>query len=234
MLRGITRHRAVDNDFYRTWMTRRFDIDALEVFARNYGAWVKAFPDALAVLILSTDDFEAKGEYVKTLYSEMGYGQAAKAHWVLLDAFLAQLAEKLGHASRLDRRGLEQRLDLLPTTVALIHGERELYASGDRAFGAQLALEWQAYTMLRQLYDGARNYIALWDEPDTFHECCEYFYVHIGAAEKDHKDESLHAVRRYARDAASIARIVEGYERHLELIADFWDGLHGQAARVAA
>ena len=94
------------------------------------------------------------------------------------------------------------------------------------SFGAQLALEWQAYTMLRKLYDGARNYLPLWSNPDEFHEACEYFYTHIGAAEKDHKEESLNAVQRYARDEDSLAWIVEGYRRHLKLISDFWFGLY--------
>ena len=80
--------------------------------------------------------------------------------------------------------------------------------------------------MLRKLYDGARNYLPLWSNPDEFHEACEYFYTHIGAAEKDHKEESLNAVRRYARDEESLARIVEGYHRHLKLISDFWQGLY--------
>jgi hypothetical protein len=88
--------------------------------------------------------------------------------------------------------------------------------------------------MLRKLYDGARNYLPLWKNPDEFHESCEYFYVHIGAAEKDHKGESLHAVKRYARDAQSVARITEGYLSHLDLIAAFWGGLHEGAMKAAA
>jgi len=84
--------------------------------------------------------------------------------------------------------------------------------------------------MLRQLYEGARNYQALWSNADEFHQACEYFYVHIGAAEKDHKEESLQAVRRCVRDGGSLARITRGYDRHLDLVAAFWQGLH-EAAR---
>jgi pyrroloquinoline quinone (PQQ) biosynthesis protein C len=102
------------------------------------------------------------------------------------------------------------------------------------SFGAQLALEWQAYTMLRKLYDGARNYLPLWSNPDEFHEACEYFYTHIGAAEKDHKKESLNAVRRYARDDESQALIIDGYYQHLKLIADFWAGLYNAVTRLSA
>jgi pyrroloquinoline quinone (PQQ) biosynthesis protein C len=232
LLEKITSQPALENDFYRSWIAGSFSIEELEVFARNYEAWVKSFPDALATLVGATDDLDAKGEYVKTLYSEMGYGNSSKAHSVLLDHFFEELARKLGESGRLDRERLEREIEILPSTRELIEGERELYGDAHMSFGAQLALEWQAYTMLRKLYDGARNYLPLWSNPDEFHEACEYFYTHIGAAEKDHKEESLHAVERYVRDEESLASIVEGYQRHLKLISDFWLGLYNAVLRL--
>jgi len=230
LLQKITNHPALENAFYREWMARGMSIEELEVFARNYGAWVKSFPDALAILIVTTSNLDAKGEYVKTLYSEMGYGHPNKAHSVLLDGFFKELARKMGQESRLDRERLEMEVELLPSTKDLIEGERELYSDALKSVGAQLALEWQAYTMLRKLYDGARNYLPLWSDPDEFHEACEYFYTHIGAAEKDHKEESLNAAKRYAVDDRSLARIIEGYHHHLKLISNFWEGLHDATA----
>ncbi len=234
LLLKITATPALDNAFYREWMSRRFSIPELQVFARNYGAWVRSFPDALAVLLVTTDDLEAKTEYVKTLYSEMGYGNAAKVHSVLLSGFFKQLARRMGHENELDQEALAGSTQLLPGTVALIEGERALYGDAQISFGAQLALEWQAYTMLRKLYDGARNYMDLWGDPDEFHEACEYFYAHIGATEKDHKEESLNAVKRYAVSPQALERITEGYNCHLELIANFWNGLHGEIAGKSA
>jgi pyrroloquinoline quinone (PQQ) biosynthesis protein C len=232
LLQEITSQPALENDFYRRWMSGSFSIEELEVFARNYAAWVKSFPDALATLVSTTDDLDAKGEYVKTLYSEMGYGNSSKAHSMLLDHFFEELANKLGESGRLDRDRLEREIEMLPSTQDLIEGERQLYGDAHMSFGAQLALEWQAYTMLRKLYDGARNYLPLWSNPDEFHEACEYFYTHIGAAEKDHKEESLNAVQRYARHDESLALIVEGYHRHLKLISDFWLGLYNAVTRL--
>ena len=226
LLREITNQPALENDFYRRWMSASFSIEELEVFARNYEAWVKSFPDALATLVSATGDLDAKGEYVKTLYSEMGYGNPRKAHSVLLYQFFEELADKLGEGGRLDNDRLEREIEILPSTRDLIEGEQKLYGDAHMSFGAQLALEWQAYTMLRKLYDGARNYLPLWSNPDEFHEACEYFYTHIGAAEKDHKEESLNAVQRYALDEESLAWIIEGYQRHLKLISDFWLGLY--------
>ena len=93
MLHSITSHPALDNAFYRDWMAQRFGIEALELFARNYGVWVKSFPDALATLVRTTDDLEAKTEYVKTLHSEMGYGDPLKVHSVLLEQYHGKLCD---------------------------------------------------------------------------------------------------------------------------------------------
>lgn len=226
LLNNITNHAALNNDFYHEWTTRKLTVDELMIFARNYGAWVKAFPDALAILLVTTDDIDAKTEYVKTLYSEMGYGNSEKVHCVLLNNFFKELAHKLGQDGVMDWGRLEQTVELLPTTQRLINGEQDLYRDPQMSFGAQLALEWQAYTMLRKLYDGARNYLDLWSNPDEFHEACEYFYAHIGATEKEHKEESLKAVKRYATSEENLSKMIDGYHRHLELIFDFWRGLH--------
>ena len=226
LLTDITNDSALNNEFYREWMTRRLTIDELAIFARNYGEWVKSFPDALAILLVTTDDIDAKTEYVKTLFSEMGYGSSGKVHSVLLNEFFKELALRMGHDGELDWARLQNSVELLPTTRELVQGEQDLYRDPQMSFGAQLALEWQAYTMLRKLYDGARNYLSLWSNPDEFHEACEYFYAHIGATEKEHKEESLKAVKRYATSEESLAKILEGYRLHLDLIFNFWRGLH--------
>ena len=233
-LENIKRHPALDNTFYRVWMSRNLGIEDLRVVARNYGAWVRSFPDALAILVARSEDIHAKSEYVKTLYSEMGYGNPHKAHSVLLDAFFEQLASQLGHETKLNRSRLEKEVELLGSTKALIDGEQELYRDPRQSIGAQLALEWQAYTMVRKLYEGARNYMEFWPEPDGFHEACEYFYAHIGAAEKDHKEESLSAARHCAVSGQSVLDMIEGYDRHLDLIAAFWEGIGQTISRLPA
>ena len=227
LLTNIIHHPALNNDFYNEWMTRKFTFDELTVFARNYGEWVKSFPDALAILLVVTGDIDAKTEYVKTLFSEMGYGNAEKVHSVLLNNFFKELARKVApeRQGEIDWDHLQKTVDLAPTTQQLIQGEQDLYRDPQMSFGAQLALEWQAYTMLRKLYDGARNYLPLWSNPDEFHEACEYYYAHIGATEKEHKEESLKAVKRYATSEESLAKMMEGYHRHLDLIFNFWRGL---------
>jgi pyrroloquinoline quinone (PQQ) biosynthesis protein C len=226
LLADITNHPALNNEFYHEWMTRKLTVEELAVFARNYGEWVKSFPDALAILLVTTQDIDAKTEYVKTLFSEMGYGNSEKVHCILLNNFFKELVRKMGHESDMDWESLQKNVDLIPTTQELVQGEQDLYRDPQMSFGAQLALEWQAYTMLRKLYDGARNYLPLWNNPDEFHEACEYFYAHIGATEKEHKQESLKAVKRYATSEESLAKMINGYQRHLDLIFNFWRGLY--------
>jgi pyrroloquinoline quinone (PQQ) biosynthesis protein C len=223
---------ALDNDFYRLWTSRPLKARQIAVFARNYGEFNRAFPEVLTVMISNTRDVHARTEYAKTLYSEMGYGVVEKAHSNLFDAWLLELGKKLGEPETLAWDRLEANLAPLPETVALIEGEKRLYGSDNATgSGAQLALEWQAYTMLRKMYDGAMLYKDLWDDEDEFHEACEYFYAHIGAAEKDHKVESLNGARQFAVDAAARARIQDGFEQHLQLFGTFWNAVAREMVR---
>jgi hypothetical protein len=145
---------------------------------------------------------------------------------VLFDAWLLELGKKLGDSDTLAWENIEREYPVLPETRALIEGEKEMYASDNATgSGAQLALEWQAYTMLRCMYDGAMQYKGLWDNEDEFHEACEYFYAHIGATEKEHKIESLNGARQFHIGPESRQRIEEGFTRHLQLFENFWNAI---------
>src|SRR3546814_2346498 len=116
------------------------------------------------------------------------------------------------------------RTDTLFPYTTLFRSEKRLYGSDNATgSGAQLALEWQAYTMLRKMYDGACQYKGLWELEDEFHEACEYFYAHIGAAEKEHKIESLNGAKQFDLDELSRQRIESGFQEHLELFGQFWN-----------
>ncbi|GAB5097366.1 MULTISPECIES: iron-containing redox enzyme family protein [unclassified Caballeronia] len=217
---------ALDNDFYSLWTRERLNARQIAIFARNYGEFNRAFPEVLAVMISSTRNVVAQAEYAKTLYSEMGYGNPEKVHSILFDAWLSDLGRKIGEGSRLDWASVQHDLKVLPETQALIEGEKRLYGDDNAtAAGAQLALEWQAYTMLRKLYDGALVYKDLWEEEDEFHESCEYFYAHIGATEKEHKVESLSAAKQFVSDTDALTRLTAGFNTHLQLFERFWNAV---------
>jgi pyrroloquinoline quinone (PQQ) biosynthesis protein C len=230
----VYRSGALNNRFYDLWASRPLQPRQIAVFARNYGEFNRSFPEVLSVMISNTRNIEARTEYAKTLYSEMGYGKIDKVHSVLFDAWLLELGKKLGDPETLTWENIEKDYPVLPETRALVEGEKEMYASDNATgSGAQLALEWQAYTMLRRMYDGAMQYKNLWDNEDEFHEACEYFYAHIGATEKEHKIESLNGARQFHTGPESRQRIEEGFTRHLQLFENFWNAIADEMQAIA-
>lgn len=226
LLNSIKKHKAIDNPFYEKWTLRKLPLDKIAIFARNYWEVTYRFPEALTTLILNIDNLVARAEYTKTLYSEMGNGVADRVHSVLFEKFCLELSEKFGKKDFLKMDNLKDDFILLPETIELIKGQKELYSSSySISVGAQLALEWQAYTMIRQLYEGARNYMNLWEDQDEFHEACEFFYAHIGVTEKDHKLESMKAAQKIMNDGVRFEEIEYGFHAHLNLIANFWDAV---------
>lgn len=228
LTKSVVEHPALRNRFYDTWLSRSFNINELRIFARNYREWVISFPKNLSILFANLDDSVAQTEIASTLHSEMGYGKPEKAHWKLLDSYLNSLSLKMGYDGEVERSKLEKELELLPSTKKLIEGEREIYGNNDRriAVGAQLALEWQAYHMLSKLHEGAqKHHSPLWPGRVAFDKDAEYFLIHL-IAEKDHERESLEAAAQYAKDNQDLRRIGSGYNQHLDLIANFWNGIY--------
>lgn len=231
LLATVPNHRAINNPFYDRWAAARLSARQLRIFVGNYGAFVRHFPAVLAKLIAGVEDATLQCEYTKTLFSEMGNGDLGRAHSVLFDRFFGALVERVSDGlGCVDAEGGS----LLETTTAFLRGEDALYgaSSSARGVGAQLALEWQAYTMLVQLYEGARNYRDLWDTADGFHEAAEYFYAHIGEVEKDHKVEALSVAKRVVKSDTDWIECCGGFKSHLGLIADFWEGLDRDLGKI--
>jgi len=237
LAKQVYTHGALRNAFYRLWMSEQLDLQGLAAVYVNYGTFVRRFPEVLAVMILHTDDVHARAEYAKTLFSEMGYGQVRSAHSVLFDSFFNSLGRQMGAEGEFMYEKLVKTTPVLAETLALVEGEKRLY-SMDRATaaGAQLALEWQAYTMLSQLYEGARNYMHLWPDSDSFHEAAEYYYAHIGEAEKEHKIESLNGAKVFDVTPEARTNIERGFYTHLSLFEKFWaalaDAVKGHVVRA--
>src|SRR3546814_18720266 len=99
---------ALNNDFYDLWTSQPLKPSQIAIFARNYGEFNRSFPEVLSVMISSTRDIEARTEYAKTLFSEMGYGRADKEHSILFDSWLLALGTKLGESNLL--RSEERRV----------------------------------------------------------------------------------------------------------------------------
>lgn len=231
---SVSTHEALNNKFYDIWMCQKLPIEKIAVFARNYWEFAYRFPEALAVLFLNVNNVIARAEYAKTLYSEMGYGDPKRVHSLLFEEFCKDLSRNLGKEDYLSIENLKKNYCLLPETQSFIDGQKKLYSQEHSiAVGAQLALEWQAYTMVRKLYEGARNYMSVWPHQDAFHESCEFFYVHIGTAEKEHKQESIIAASKIIEEGGSFEDLLLGFYQHLDLIASFWGSIATQIAHTS-
>ena len=225
---------ALNNDFYDAWLAGPMSRTGVLIFFRNYSHFSWEFPYVLESLIKRTPNGEIRGELNKTLHSEMGNGRAEKAHRLLLHQFIAALSAEMEPKGAVTRDWLNANVALLDTSRQIVDSEYRLYGqeSHAKAVGAQLALEWQAFTMLMKLYEGARNYMSFFPNERAFHEAAEYFYVHLGEAEKDHKTESINAARIQISDHSELEELRQGYFEHLSLFHAFWQGI--AAAVVSA
>ncbi|WP_436953747.1 iron-containing redox enzyme family protein [Streptomyces sp. SudanB182_2057] len=206
----------------------------VRVFAEQYLARTVNTSVMVALSVLNTSDLEARVECVKNLYSEYGNGDASKAHLVLLEGFLSDLLTRMKGAPVPAREIREA--PALDTTRAFSTGQRALFESEDQRVvqGALLAQEHLAYSMLTRLYEGVRNYKSVYETDDDFHEACEYFYVHIGEAEKDHKVQAVKSAAAVCRDESDLAVVTQGFTRFVELTAEYWRGVASEMTRRAA
>ena len=154
LVQNVSSHTAVNNRFFELWLNNELSAKQLEIFARNYWEWAHRFPEAIALLIAISDDYMTRAEYTKTLHSEIGYGRADKIHSHLFENFYDQLIAKVTPSNIVTLCQLRNKKEVLPETTKLVNWEKETYFSDKlAAAGAQLAIEWQAYTMIRLLYE---------------------------------------------------------------------------------
>jgi len=224
LAKGCASHAALRNPFYELWMAEELSADEVELVAKNFYARVSRTPIRIALAFLNMSDITARAETVENLYDEMGHGDAKKAHAVILREFLETLLGRIrGHAVDLD----SFTAPTLPSTLRLIEESEKLFNSPhpQEVCGALLAQEWHAYPQLVYLYEGVRNYRHHF-ELEEFHENCEFFYLHIGATEKEHKIHSLSTAANACRSLEDVAHIERGFNRYLDLLAENWAELY--------
>lgn len=228
---SVHKSEALNNDFYDRWMGGPLSFGEVSVFAEQYLARTVNTSVMVALSVLNTEDLDARVECVKNLYSEYGNGDPSKAHLVLLESFLADLLTRL--KGEQVTAAEVRAVPALPTTTAFSSGQRALFESDDQRTvqGALLAQENLAYSMLTRLYEGVRNYKSVYATDDGFHEACEYFYVHIGEAEKDHKIQAAISAAAVCRDEDDLAVVTEGFTRFVDLTADYWRGVAAEMTR---
>jgi pyrroloquinoline quinone (PQQ) biosynthesis protein C len=224
-------HPALNNRFYELWMSQELSVDQVELIACNYYERVRHTPDRIALAFVRMDDIAARTETIENLHDEMGRGDPANAHSLLLRTlFEALLSRMRATPIKFDK------LDafILNSTKHLLEKGDELFSSRHplEACGGLLAQEWHAYIQMVKLYEGMRNYIKFF-ELEEFHDACEYFYLHIGATEKRHRTDALHSAARMCRSAEDVAYLEQGFNHYLELLADNWDELYTRVISIA-
>lgn len=217
-------HESLNNKFYEMWMGSTLTYRQVELFARNFYERVSDTPNRIALAFLAMKDVRSRAETVENLADEMGMGDARKAHSVLLRRFFELLLSRIGGAS-VDFEKLDA--PVLPTTRRLVDEGHRIFGSSNpaEACGALLAQEWHAYSQLVYIYEGVRNYMPLF-ALEEFHEACEYFYLHIGATEKEHKVHSLSTAAQMCRGEADYLALEKGFTTYLDLLAANWDEIY--------
>jgi hypothetical protein len=169
-------------------------------------------------------DAAARAKTVRNLSDEMGDGDTSRVHSVLLRTFLEELLSRL--------RSMPVSLDeldapLLPSTLRVISEGEKLFGNANPhvAAGALLAQEWHAYPQLVFLYEGVRNYRDDFDSLQQFHEACEYFYLHLGTTEKEHRVDALSTAAQSCRRAEDVEALEEGFHGYLDMLAANWEEL---------
>jgi hypothetical protein len=220
LVSSVAEHPAFKNPFYDLWMAQALTARKVEIVALNFYERVSRTPDRIALAFLHMNDNKARAETIENLSDEMGHGNPAKVHSVLLREFFETLLSRL-HGRHIDLDEVDA--PVLPSTLRLIEGGQKVFSSPypQEACGALLAQEWHAYPQLVFLYEGVRNYLGYFGH-ERFHEICEYFYLHIGATEKEHKIHSLSTAAQMCHSAAHLNHLERGFTTYLDLLADNW------------
>lgn len=220
---SIYQTKALNNKFYELWMSKKLNHQQLVIFAINFYEHVAPTVDRLCLSFMKSNDTEIRKKLVENMADEIGID--GRAHPELLKEFLCALLEKTANKN-ISFEEIPRSL-INKATINLIEGGSDLFFHEHPAVacGAVLAQEWHAYPQLVNLYEGARNYMSLFELED-FHDKCEYFYIHIGSAEKEHKKQSVWTAARCVIDEETFNLLKFGFDSYVNLLSEYWDSLY--------
>ena len=223
---SVFNHGALNNKFYDLWRERRFSKDEFRVFSINYFARVHATTYRISLALTSIDDWVSRIEILNNLSDELGHGVNENVHVLVLCRWFNSLGLKLGLEEFVVEYKNHKKLILSEKTTQFINETNGLCASGKmEACGALLAQEWHGYSQLGLLHEGFRNYIDMY-ELDDFHDVGEYFYVHLGRAEKEHKLQANKIAGRNCQSKEEFEILKVSFNRYLGLLEEFWNAMY--------
>ena len=220
---GVFAHPVMNNDFYKAWRSHRLTLADFHVFAANYFARVHATSRRISIALTVIDDWVSRIELLHNLTDELGHGDRDNVHVVVLYRWLDSLSRALG--CREDLETVFSRTPLLQSTTNFVEVTDSLCRKNPQsAAGALLAQEWHGYSQIAYLCDGFVNYKSLYDF-EKFHDISEYFYVHLGRAEKEHKQQASLIAARNCGSEQELDMIKSAFATYLDQLECFWTGI---------
>jgi pyrroloquinoline-quinone synthase len=200
------------NEFYRTFRSKRIPPPALKAAFQNYYYYIRTFPKILAGLSARVDNETIRMKLARTVVSELGDNGEGKAHFVMFEDVLAAVGVQLDDWETAQH---------IPEAEALVEGLRSLFLVKpcNYALGAHYVIEEFGFPMIVALYEGFRQY------DNWTHESFAYFYLHL-LIEANHVDWIGDAVLEAADSERSSREIEQGAGEVLALLARFWSGLN--------
>lgn len=222
LAKTVYHHNCLNNSFYDEWTTRRFSANEFSLFSVNYFTRVHATTKRVAIALTSISDWISRLEILHNLNDELGHGVAENVHVLILKRWIDAISFKLGLpdlCEQLENKPILHSTEDFILKTNTICSKDNLYASG-----ALLAQEWNGYTQLSLLYEGSLKYKSEFDL-DEFHDINEYFYVHLGRAEKEHKIQATVIASRNCQSKDDFLKIKDGFEYYLNLLDRFWGSI---------
>lgn len=221
-------HPVFRNPFYQLWTKRRLGGEAFKIFRANYTFRVEATVGRLSRALVTIDDPDAQIKLWENLGDELGHG-AGRVHIRLFDHWADNLTSRLQPSA--ETRAV--RNHILDATKAFVVETNEM-CERDKfsAAGAILAQEWHGYTQIAFLYDGYLNYRGLF-VGEEFHDVAEYFYVHIGCAEKQHKIQAIEIAKLVCMTNDDCDLVEKSFLRYLDLLEKFWLAVYGEISSLS-
>jgi len=219
---SVYNHSALNNKFYTTWKKRQLNKDEFLRFAIDYFYRVNSTVTRMSYAMNSFDDIVCKMQIMHNINDELGHGKKDSVHSSLAYKWLAQSFGALGGDKELKYYFKEANVS--KATKDFIRYTNEMCATGSlEAAGSLLAQEWHGYTQIAFLLDGFKHYENLFTHSEK-HELAEYFYVHLGKAEKEHIEQLGIITARICNTQDDFNIIKKYFDRYLDLLVIFWEG----------
>lgn len=228
---------AINNKLYKLWLEKPLDLNQVEIILANYFArtinTVSRVCDVVCALIDPIRIIKDKRyntaiiDNLENLQDELG-SHYKTSHVILLAEWINTLLTKLG-SNNVPIEDHYQKF-LTEETILFNKMQKQLYKddSIQTVVGASLAQELFADHMMKQIYEGYKNYNNLFNSPEEFERSCKYFMVHVDGTEEKHGDLIAEIVSLVCYNEQDEEKIWRSYNIFEEITYNFWNGIYNK------